>query len=252
MQVIQNTESRQGVRGCGQVVPGRVLIAGDPGRAALLYSHLAVLGFSDIACLLIEPGRQPKIASPPTVLGEDETRTVRTWLPPRYEMPPAVVARQRRGQITSAIADLLGGCDVVVDATIDFSSRYWLNEACVMNGKPLIHGVVSGQEGHVGTFWPPAGPCYRCLFAAPPPEEVVVSSDGAKSTLGGIVAAAQAAEAVKLTRGEVGASLVGGLLVCHLLGGNTESLRVWRLRLRKDPKCVTCAQAQAAARWRAA
>ncbi len=132
---------------------------------------------------------------------------------------------------------ILEGFDMVLDGGDNFPTRYLLNDACVMLGKPNIHGSIFRFEGQVTTFIPGQGPCYRCLYPAPPPPELAPScaEAGVLGVLPGIVGLLQANEALKLLLGK-GQSLVGRLLTFDALGS-----RFQELKLRRDPKCPVCA-----------
>jgi len=132
---------------------------------------------------------------------------------------------------------ILEGFDLVLDGGDNFPTRYLLNDACLMLGKPNLHGSIFRFEGQVTTFVPGQGPCYRCLYPAPPPPELAPScaEAGVLGVLPGIIGLFQANEALKLLLG-VGEPLVGRLLTFDALG-----TRFQELKLRKDPKCPVCA-----------
>jgi len=132
---------------------------------------------------------------------------------------------------------LLGGYDLVVDASDNFPTRFLLNDACTLAGVPLSHGAVFRFEGQVTTFPAGAGsPCYRCLFSeAPPPGTVPdCATAGVMGVLPGIVGSLQAAEAIKLLVG-VGEPLDGRLLSVDVRG-----MRFDEVRIRPDPDCPVC------------
>ncbi|HSN92138.1 MAG TPA: molybdopterin-synthase adenylyltransferase MoeB [Anaeromyxobacteraceae bacterium] len=131
---------------------------------------------------------------------------------------------------------ILEGFDVVVDGGDNFPTRYLLNDACLLLGKPLVHGSVHRFEGQVTTFWPGRGPCYRCLFPAPPEPELAPSCAqvGVLGVLPGVVGLLQANEVVKIVLGR-GETLVGRLLAYDAL-----ETRFRELRVRPDPECPAC------------
>ena len=126
---------------------------------------------------------------------------------------------------------------MVLDGGDNFPTRYLLNDACVMTGKPNIHGSIFRFEGQVTTFKPHDGPCYRCLYPQPPPPEMAPScaEAGVLGVLPGVVGLLQATEAIKLILG-VGAPLIGRLLTYDAL-----KTKFGELKLRRDPKCPVCA-----------
>ncbi|GMT97061.1 molybdopterin-synthase adenylyltransferase MoeB [Corallococcus caeni] len=138
---------------------------------------------------------------------------------------------------TANVERILADFDLVLDGGDNFPTRYLLNDACVLMGKPNIHGSVFRFEGQVTTFLPGQGPCYRCLYPAPPPPELAPScaEAGVLGVLPGVIGMLQATEALKLLLG-VGESLVGRLLTFDALG-----TRFQELKLRRDPECPVCA-----------
>jgi sulfur-carrier protein adenylyltransferase/sulfurtransferase len=133
---------------------------------------------------------------------------------------------------------ILEGYDVVVDGSDNFPTRYLVNDACVLLGKPDVYGSIFRFEGQVAVFWGARGPCYRCLFAEPPPPGLVPScaEGGVLGVLPGVIGALQANEAVKLVLG-VGEPAVGRLVTFDAL-----RLRFRELRLKKDPRCPVCSE----------
>ena len=131
---------------------------------------------------------------------------------------------------------LIDGCDVVLDGSDNFPTRYLLNDACVRHGKPLVYGAVHRFEGQVSVFSPPRGPCYRCLFPEPPRAEDApnCAEAGVLGVVPGIVGLLQTNEAIKLVLG-LGESLVGRLL--HI---DARSARFREVRLPRDPQCPGC------------
>lgn len=135
--------------------------------------------------------------------------------------------------------DVLGGYDVIVDGTDNFPTRYLVNDACVLLGKPNAYGSIFRFEGQASVFAAPGGPCYRCLYPEPPPPGLVPScaEGGVLGILPGVVGTIQATEAVKLIMG-VGEPLVGRFLVYDAL-----RMRFRELKLRRDPECPVCGDA---------
>src|ERR1700736_3657968 len=132
--------------------------------------------------------------------------------------------------------DLFTDYDIIVDGTDNFPTRYLVNDACVLLGKPNVYGSIFRFEGQIAIFGAPAGPCYRCLYPEPPPPGLVPScaEGGVLGVLPGIVGAIQAAEALKLIIGR-GEPLIGRLLLFDAL-----AMRFRELKLRKNPECPAC------------
>ncbi len=134
--------------------------------------------------------------------------------------------------------DLFRDYDIIVDGTDNFPTRYLVNDACVLLGKPNVYGSIFRFEGQTTIFNYPGGPCYRCLYPEPPPPGLVPScaEGGVLGVLPGIVGALQAMETIKLILG-TGQPLAGRLLLFDALG-----MCFRELRLRKNPACPVCGE----------
>jgi len=132
--------------------------------------------------------------------------------------------------------DILKNYDIVIDGTDNFPTRYLVNDACVLLGKPNVYGSIFRFEGQATVFAYEGGPCYRCLYPEPPPPGLVPScaEGGVLGILPGTIGLIQATEAVKLILG-IGEPLVGRLLLYDALG-----MRFRELKLRKNPECPVC------------
>ncbi len=140
-------------------------------------------------------------------------------------------------RLTSANAlELFRDFDMVVDGTDNFPTRYLVNDACVLTGKPNVYGSIFRFEGQVSVFATKEGPCYRCLYPEPPPPGLVPScaEGGVLGILPGLVGLMQATEAIKLILG-VGEPLIGRLVLVDALG-----MKFRELKLRKNPDCPVC------------
>jgi molybdopterin/thiamine biosynthesis adenylyltransferase/rhodanese-related sulfurtransferase/molybdopterin converting factor small subunit len=126
--------------------------------------------------------------------------------------------------------------DVIVDGTDNFPTRYLVNDACVLTGKPNAYGSIFRFEGQASVFATKDGPCYRCLYPEPPPPGLVPScaEGGVLGVLPGMIGVIQATEAVKLILG-IGEPLIGRFLIYDAL-----RMRFRELKLRKDPDCPVC------------
>jgi adenylyltransferase/sulfurtransferase len=153
------------------------------------------------------------------------------------ELNPNVEVVTYETRLTSENAlDLLKDYDIIVDGTDNFPTRYLVNDACVLLGKPNVYGSIFRFEGQVSVFDARKGPCYRCLYPEPPPPGLVPScaEGGVLGVLPGIVGCIQAMEAIKLIIGQ-GQPLIGRLLVYDAL-----SIKFRELKLRKNPECPVC------------
>ncbi|HEV3166264.1 MAG TPA: molybdopterin-synthase adenylyltransferase MoeB [Isosphaeraceae bacterium] len=126
--------------------------------------------------------------------------------------------------------------DVIVDGTDNFPTRYLVNDACVLLGKPNVYGSIFRFDGQASVFFPPHGPCYRCLYPEPPPPDLVPScaEGGVLGILPGLIGVVQATETVKLILG-TGRPLIGRLLLYDALDMTFREMKV-----RKSPKCPIC------------
>ena len=126
--------------------------------------------------------------------------------------------------------------EMVVDGTDNFPTRYLVNDACVLSGKPNVYGSIFRFEGQATVFAYPGGPCYRCLYPEPPPPGLVPScaEGGVLGILPGLIGLVQATEAVKLILG-TGEPLVGRLILYDAL-----AMRFRELKLRRNPECPAC------------
>src|ERR1035441_2083063 len=133
---------------------------------------------------------------------------------------------------------ILKDYDIVVDGTDNFPTRYLVNDACVLLGKPNVYGSIFRFEGQATVFAYQGGPCYRCLYPEPPPPGLVPScaEGGVLGILPGTIGLIQATETVKLILG-IGEPLVGRLLLVDAL-----SMRFRELKLRKNPECPVCGE----------
>ena len=134
--------------------------------------------------------------------------------------------------------DLLSGYDIIVDGTDNFPTRYLVNDACVILGKPNVYGSIFRFEGQVSVFATKDGPCYRCLYPEPPPPGLVPScaEGGVLGILPGVIGTIQATEAVKLIIG-IGEALINRFMIYDAL-----RMRFRDLKLKKDPECPVCGE----------
>jgi molybdopterin/thiamine biosynthesis adenylyltransferase/rhodanese-related sulfurtransferase len=131
---------------------------------------------------------------------------------------------------------LFGQYDLIVDGTDNFATRYLVNDACVLLGKPYVWGSIYRFDGQASVFWAEYGPCYRCLYPEPPPPGMVPScaEGGVLGVLCASIGSIQVNEAIKLITG-VGEPIAGRLMIYDALEMSYRSLRV-----RKDPECAVC------------
>ena len=135
-------------------------------------------------------------------------------------------------------AALVSAYDVVIDGSDNFPTRYLVNDACVLSGKPNVYGSIFRFEGQASVFWAEKGACYRCLYPEPPPPGLVPScaEGGVLGVLPGIVGAIQANETIKIILG------AEDLMVNRLLLFDAWTMKFREFKLRKDPKCPVCGE----------
>jgi sulfur-carrier protein adenylyltransferase/sulfurtransferase len=229
-----------GVEGQRRLKAARVLVvgAGGLGSPAALYlaaAGVGVLGLVD--CDLVEfSNLQRQILHATSSVGSSKVASAAQRL---RDVNPGVELVLHETRLTSANAlAVLRDYDVVLDGSDNFPTRYLINDACALLGKPDVYGSIFRFDGQASVFWAARGPCYRCLYREPPPPELVPScaEGGVLGVLPGIVGSLQALEALKLVLG-VGETLVGRLLLVDAL-----KLRFRELALEKDPECPLCGE----------
>jgi sulfur-carrier protein adenylyltransferase/sulfurtransferase len=134
--------------------------------------------------------------------------------------------------------ELFSEFDIIADGTDNFPTRYLVNDACVLSGKPNVYASIFRFEGQASVFGTEQGPCYRCLYPEPPPPGLVPScaEGGVLGVLPGLLGIIQATEVIKLILGK-GEPLIGRLLLVDALG-----MKFRELKLRKNPDCPVCGQ----------
>jgi sulfur-carrier protein adenylyltransferase/sulfurtransferase len=150
--------------------------------------------------------------------------------------PDLVVRRHEYAVDSSNALELFADYDVIVDGTDNFPTRYLVNDACVLLGKPNVYGSIFRFDGQATVFAPPEGPCYRCLYPEPPPPDLVpnCAEGGVLGILPGLIGVIQATETVKLILG-MGKPLIGRLLLYDAL-----EMTFREMKVRKNPRCPIC------------
>ena len=155
------------------------------------------------------------------------------------DINPNVVIDRHEVALTSENAlEIIKDYDIVVDGTDNFPTRYLVNDACVLLGKPNVYGSIFRFEGQATVFAYEGGPCYRCLYSEPPPPGLVPScaEGGVLGILPGVIGLIQATEAVKLILG-IGEPLKGRLMLYDAL-----NMKFRELKLRRNPECPICGE----------
>jgi sulfur-carrier protein adenylyltransferase/sulfurtransferase len=229
-----------GPAGQRRLKEARVLVVGAGGLGSPVAMYLAAAGVGTLGIADFDTvdttNLQRQVIHGTSDVGRPKLDSARDRI---AEINPHVRVVPHAERLTSANAlDVVRDYEVVVDGTDNFPTRYLLNDACVLLGKPNVYGSILRWEGQASVFWGGHGPCYRCLFAEPPPPGLVpnCAEGGVLGVLPGIVGSIQAAEAVKLVLG-VGETLVGRLLIFDAL-----RMRFREMRLRRDPACPVCGE----------
>lgn len=227
-----------GVNGQRRLRASKVLLVGAGGLGSPAALYLTAAGVGEIGLVDFDrveaSNLQRQVLYGTHDIGRPKLEAARDRL---VDLNPDVIVHQHEGHLTSENAlEVLRPYDVIVDGTDNFPTRYLVNDAAVLLGKPNIYGSIYRFEGQASVFDARRGPCYRCLYPEPPPPGLVPScaEGGVLGVLPGIVGTIQATETVKLLLG-VGEPLIGRLLLFDAL-----SLRFRELRLRKNPDCVIC------------
>jgi adenylyltransferase/sulfurtransferase len=227
-----------GVEGQRALLDSRVLLIGAGGLGCPLAQYLAAAGVGTLGIVDFDvvdlSNLQRQVLYGTADVGRPKVEVARQ----RVEaMNPDVAVEAHAVQLGSNNAmELLGAYDVVVDGTDNFPTRYLTNDACVLLGKPNVHGSIFRFEGQATVFDARHGPCYRCLYPEPPPPGAVPScaEGGVLGVLPGTIALIQATETVKLLAG-VGEPLYGRLLRYDAL-----RMEFQEFRLKKDAQCPVC------------
>lgn len=227
-----------GMEGQLKLKAARVLLIGTGGLGAPLGLYLAAAGVGHIGLVDFDvvdfTNLQRQVTFGTSDVGKPKTEATRARL---SNLNPDVEIATYETRLTSENAlELFKDYDIIVDGTDNFPTRYLVNDACVLSGKPNVYGSIFRFEGQVTVFGMPGGPCYRCLYPEPPPPGLVPScaEGGVLGVLPGIVGSLQALETIKLIIGK-GEPLAGRLVLFDAL-----MLKFRELKLRKNAHCPMC------------
>ncbi len=227
-----------GMAGQRKLKSARVLTIGAGGLGSPLSLYLAAAGVGTIGIVDFDvvdlTNLQRQIVHGTSTLGRPKLESAAARL---QDVNPNVNVERHEIRLTAANAlEIIQEYDIVVDGSDNFPTRYLVNDACVLLGKPNVYGSIFRFEGQASVFYAAEGPCYRCLYSEPPPPGLVPScaEGGVLGVLPGIIGSIQALETIKWIIG-AGDSLVGRLLLFDAL-----KLRFRELQLRKDPACPIC------------
>jgi molybdopterin/thiamine biosynthesis adenylyltransferase/rhodanese-related sulfurtransferase len=227
-----------GMEGQLKLRRAKVLMIGTGGLGAPLGLYLAAAGVGHLGLVDFDvvdsSNLQRQVTFSTSDVGKAKSEAARERL---SGLNPMIKIEAFETRLTSENAlDLFRDFDIIVDGTDNFPTRYLVNDACVLLGKPNVYGSIFRFEGQATVFGYPGGPCYRCLYPEPPPPGLVPScaEGGVLGVLPGIVGSIQAMETIKLILG-IGEPLVGRLLLFDAL-----AMRFRELKLRKSADCPIC------------
>jgi adenylyltransferase/sulfurtransferase len=227
-----------GVEGQRRLKAARVLCVGTGGLGSPLALYLAAAGVGTLGLVDFDvvdaSNLQRQIIHSTADIGRKKLDSAAEKL---AALNPALNIRKHDTMLSSASAlDILKDYDIVADGTDNFPTRYLVNDACVLLGKPNVYGSIFRFEGQSSVFATKDGPCYRCLYPEPPPPGLVPScaEGGVLGILPGLVGVIQATEVIKLILGK-GEPLIGRLLLVDAL-----NMRFRQLKLQKNPDCPIC------------
>lgn len=227
-----------GMQGQRKLKASSVLCIGAGGLGAPVTMYLAAAGVGRLGVVDFDvvdhSNLHRQIIHSTDRVGDAKLESARDSL---YGINPNVEVETHPTRLSSENAlDLFRNYDLVIDGTDNFPTRYLVNDACVLTGKPNIYGSIFRFEGQASIFAASDGPCYRCLYPEPPPPGLVPScaEGGVLGILPGLVGLVQATEAVKWIL-DIGEPLVGRLLLVDALG-----MKFRELKLRRNPDCPVC------------
>ncbi len=229
-----------GMSGQRKLKEASVLLVGAGGLGSPLALYLAAAGVGRLGMVDFDvvdaSNLQRQIIHSEEFLGRPKLESAKKRL---LGLNPYIHIDTYETGLTSANAgELVSEYDIVADGTDNFPTRYLVNDACVLYGKPNVYGSIFRFEGQASVFYAKEGPCYRCLYEEPPPPGLVPScaEGGVLGVLPGIIGTIQALEVIKLIIGQ-GEPLIGRLLVFDAL-----KMSFRELRLRKNPNCPICGE----------
>ncbi|HEX9030669.1 MAG TPA: adenylyltransferase/sulfurtransferase MoeZ [Streptosporangiaceae bacterium] len=212
--------------------------AGGLGSPALLYlaaAGVGTLGVIDFD-VVDESNLQRQIIHGQSDVGRPKALSARDSI---KEVNPYIdVVVHEEALTTDNVMEIFSGYDLIVDGTDNFATRYMVNDACVLLGKPYVWGSIYRFDGQASVFWADYGPCYRCLYPEPPPPGMVPScaEGGVLGVLCASVGSIQVTEAIKVLTG-IGEPLVGRLMIYDALEMSYRTLNI-----KKDPDCAICGE----------
>jgi sulfur-carrier protein adenylyltransferase/sulfurtransferase len=227
-----------GEKGQGKLLDAKVLLVGAGGLGSPVALYLAAAGIGTLgivdADVVDRSNLQRQILHSTDRIGVSKAESAKQTI--NSLNPDVQVCIYNERLTVDNVMDIFRDYDIIVDGSDNFPTRYLVNDAAVLVGKPVVHGSIFQFEGQVSVFKPHAGPCYRCLFPTPPPPGMVPSCSevGVLGVLPGVIGVIQATETIKLIVGQ-GEPLIGRLVMYDAL-----AMRFREIRIRRDPDCPLC------------
>src|SRR6202522_1325497 len=227
-----------GMEGQQKLKAAKVLCVGTGGLGSPLAFYLAAAGVGTLGLVDFDvvdsSNLQRQIIHSTKDVGRSKLDSAEEKL--KALNPHMNIVKYNTMLLSSNAMEIFKDFDIVADGTDNFQTRYLVNDACVLSGKPNVYGSIFRFEGQASIFATEEGPCYRCLYPEPPPPGLVPScaEGGVLGILPGLVGVIQATEVIKLILG-VGDPLIGRLLLVDAL-----TMRFRELKLRKNPECPVC------------
>ncbi len=229
-----------GMAGQKRLKNAKVLCVGAGGLGSPSLMYLAAAGVGTLGIVefdtVDESNLQRQIIHGQDDVGRSKAASARDSV---LQINPHVTVNLHEVRLDSSnVMELFAGYDLIVDGTDNFATRYLVNDACVLLGKPYVWGSIYRFDGQASVFWSEYGPCYRCLYPEPPPPGMVPScaEGGVLGVLCASIGSIQVTEAIKVLTG-IGEPLVGSLMVYDAL-----DMSYRKVKVRKDPACVLCGE----------
>ena len=227
-----------GVEGQEKLLKAKILLIGAGGLGSPLALYLSAAGVGELTLVdfdrVDESNLQRQVIHFTSDVGKLKVESAKEKI---KEINPYCKVNTIVARMTSDNAmDIVRGHDIVIDGTDNFPTRYLMNDACILSGKPNIYGSIFRFEGQATVFYPGKGPCYRCLYPEPPPPGAVPScaEGGVLGILPGIIGLVQATEAIKIILGK------GSLLIGRLMLFNAMEMKFREVKIRQNPECPIC------------
>ncbi|MGH3924034.1 MAG: molybdopterin-synthase adenylyltransferase MoeB [Egibacteraceae bacterium] len=227
-----------GMAGQGRLKAAKVLLVGTGGLGSTLAMYLAAAGVGTIGLVdydvVDESNLHRQVIHGTSDIGRSKTESARETI---QDINPFVDVIVHETLLRSDNAlGIISGYDLVIDGTDNFPTRYLVNDACVLLGKPNVYGSIFRFDGQLAVFYANEGPCYRCMFPEPPPPGMVPScaEGGVFGVICATIGAGQATEGIKLLTG-IGEPLIGRMQIYDALENRWQMIKI-----NKDPECPVC------------